>query len=230
MSQLLFGLLLAFSITGCVGPQPGPDKQGEGMLTGAVYGAGAGAITGAQLASATGPGALAGAGFGAVVGSIRGFAQDQFEDELMSLSEATRREREVAFAQEVLADHYERRKELHPTRDLFPADLFFRSDGVTLRPTANAIIRELVKIHIERSGWSRFVIASYVKSSDPKSKYAMHLAERRAEALGAAFTQYGFEPRRIQARGVIVKAPVLIDPLDNPRRYNAAIELIPVDY
>jgi len=37
------------------------------------------------------------------------------------------------------------------------------------------------------------------------------------------------EPRRLETRAVVVDAPVLIDPNDNPTRYNQAIEIIPVD-
>ncbi len=210
-------------------PYPGPDKQGEGMLTGAITGAGAGAVTGAQLASATGPGAAVGAGFGAVAGGIRGFTQDKFEEELITLTAESRRERERAYAQEILADHYQRRAELHPTRDIFPADLFFLGDSAELRVMALPLVRELAAMHRNNHAWSRFAIASYVRSSDKESHYGRHLAEKRAENLGNAFISLGFEPRRLQARGVLVQAPVLIDPLDRPERYSAAIEFIATD-
>ena len=52
---------VVLGLLGCVGPTPGPDKQGEGLLFGAASGAGAGAVTGAQIASTTGPGIAIGA-------------------------------------------------------------------------------------------------------------------------------------------------------------------------
>ena len=70
------GVLVLLLLAGCVGPYPGPDKQGAGLVQGAAVGAGAGAVTGSQLAAGTGPGALVGAGVGAVAGSIQGFAKD----------------------------------------------------------------------------------------------------------------------------------------------------------
>ncbi|MCB0329401.1 MAG: OmpA family protein [Bdellovibrionales bacterium] len=220
---------LVVGLASCVGPRPGPDKQGEGMLLGAATGAGAGAVTGAQIASTTGPGIVIGAGFGAVAGSIRGAMQDEFEMELMRLSQELRQERERAFAHEFLADHYDRRRELHPKRDIFPSDIFFRSDEVELRPTATPILRELIRIHQDRFGWSRFSIFSYVKSADDKNAYAKYLAERRAEALGNELTKLGVEARRIRVHGVLVEEPVLTDPLDHPLRYAAAIEFAPID-
>jgi outer membrane protein OmpA-like peptidoglycan-associated protein len=230
MRKILIITFLIINFIGCTAPKKGPDRQGEGLLTGAVYGAGMGAVTGAQLASATGPGALVGAGFGAIAGSLTGIAQDNLEDELIKLAEETRQEREAAFAHEVLADHYQRRGELHPTRDIFPADLFFKGDDTKLRPTAMPLVRELVRIHADKLGWSRLAVASYVQSTSPdKSLYGKQLSEKRAITLGNAFVRAGMEPRRIEARGVMTSAPILIDPLDDPNRYSAAIELILLD-
>ncbi|MCI5064425.1 hypothetical protein MRY87_01725 [bacterium] len=222
-------VLTVVFFAGCVGPRPGPDKQGEGMLLGAATGAGAGAVTGAQIASTTGPGVAIGAGFGALVGGLRGMVQDRFEDELVRLSRSIRRERGRAFAQEFLADHYERRAELHPARDIFPADVFFRDDEVRLRPTARPLLEEILRIHRERFGWSRYSLKVYVRSADPESSYARYLAERRAEALGDELVQLGVEPRRIAAEGVIMEGPLLVDPLDHPLRYSVAVEFSPYD-
>ena len=233
LSSTFLLLSTLFVLSGCGvlshEPFPGPDKQGQGTFLGAVTGAGTGAITGANISSATGPGAFIGLGLGAVLGAFQGYTQDQFEDELGKLTYETRREREVAYAQEVLSDHYQRRGELHPTRDIFPADLFFRPDADELRPTALPLLRELTRIHRDRYGWSRFAIKSYIKSNDAKSRYSKRLAERRAESIGNALTQMGFEPRRITPFGIIVKEPVLIDPLDHPKRYGAAIEIATTD-
>ncbi|MCB0353772.1 MAG: hypothetical protein KDD64_09615 [Bdellovibrionales bacterium] len=231
---LVVGVLL---VGGCVGPQPGPDKQAEGMFRGAALGAGAGAVYGAQITAGTGPGAAAGAGLGAVAGAVRGFFQDQAEEDLLRLAASSQREREVAYAHEILAEHFRRRAELHPTRDIFPADLFFAGDEFTLRPGADALVREMVKLNKNRMPWSRLVIASYVKGDEPQSEdlsvssksYSYQLAFRRASALGNAFVKYGIEPRRIEGRVVIVDEPVVVDPNDRPDRFNQAVELIAAD-
>ena len=216
MKQILtltLGIILCASLA-CSpnGPMPGPDKQGTSALEGAAIGAGTGAITGAQLSAGTGPGAVVGAGVGFVAGAIQGYAADALEDQVAELQMKTRREREVAFAHEALNDHYERRMDLHPSRDIFPADLFFHGDSTRLRPSAQVLVEELAKLNKERAPWSRLVITSYVKSKDPKSDFARHLAEERSKELGVYFVRSGIEPRRIQTKAIITEAPLLIDP------------------
>lgn len=230
LTVLITGLFSMSIVSGCTAPRPGPDKQSQGALLGALSGAGTGAITGAHVASATGPGALIGAGFGVIFGGISGAVQDRFEEDLMRVSRDIGREKSRAFAHEVLAQHYERRKDLHPSRDIFPADLFFRPGEVVLRPTALPILEELAAIHRDRFGWSRFQVYSYVKSKDQSSEYGRYLSERRAEELGNHLARFGIEPRRIKVQGVLVSEPILVDPDDaDPLRYGAAIEFSPLD-
>ena len=233
MCGLTLSITVFFSlsmVSGCTAPRPGPDKQSQGALLGALSGAGTGAITGAQVASATGPGALIGAGFGIIFGGISGAVQDRFEEDLMRVSRDLGREKSRAFAHEVLAQHYERRKDLHPSRDIFPADLFFRPGEVVLRPSAAPILEELAAIHRDRFGWSRFQVYSYVKSKDQNNEYGRYLSERRAEELGNQLARFGIEPRRMKVQGVLIPEPILVDPEDaDPLRYGAAIEFAPVD-
>lgn len=255
MTRFVLPFCLIFFTSACVGPTPGPDKAGEQLLLGAASGAGSGAVTGAQLSAGSGVGALVGAGFGATAGFIRGITQDQFEERLLRMSESLRRERALSYAQQVLVEHYQRRQELHPTRDIFPAEIFFRGDESQLRMTAYPILEELVRLNKDRLAWSRLAVASYVRSNEEEEEdpagedsdqgkeevdteandtflrpsYAQHLAEKRAEAIGDAFVRLGLEPRRIVARPVIVREPILIDPHDRIDRYNQAIELIPLD-
>lgn len=210
-------------------PVPGPDKQFGEAMEGAASGAGAGAITGFQIGSGTGPGALIGAGMGAVAGGIRGYGHDQAEQDLLKFDVGSRREREVAFAHELLTEHYKRRTELHPTRDIFPADWFFNGDDVKLRREAIPLVRELARLNSKRSPWSRLVVAAYAKSSEEQSAYAKHLTQRRAREICDYLSWAGLEARRLQTRAVVTQAPVLIDPYDNPARYNQAIEIIAVD-
>lgn len=210
-------------------PLPGPDRQAEGTVEGAMAGAGAGAVTGFQVGAGTGPGALVGAGLGAVAGGIQGAFQDRADDRLLKLSAASQRERERAYAQEVLQDQLKRRLELHPTREIYPADIFFRGDETRLRAEAYPILKELARLNKDRLPWSRLVVAVYVKSNDLESTYAEHLAEHRSREICDALVRAGIEPRRLETRSVLVKEPVVRDPHDRPDRYAQAVELIPAD-
>lgn len=80
-----------------------------------------------------------------------------------------------------------------------------------------------------RLPYSRLVVAVYAKAATPESAYAQHLTEKRSREFVNQLVRAGVEPRRLETRAVVVNAPVLIDPLDNPTRYNQAVEIIPVD-
>ena len=74
------------------------------------------------------------------------------------------------------------------------------------------------------------MVASYAKSTaDAENVYVRHLTDRRARKFVNELVKAGLEPRRLETRSVIVDAPVVLDPKDNPTRYNQAIELIQVD-
>ncbi len=222
-------VLVGVYVGACAPATPGPDKQFAGTLEGAALGAGSGAITGFHVAAASGPGAAIGAGFGAVVGGIQGLMADQEEEAMLALAAANRGERARALVHEILSEHYQRRLELHPTRDIYPADLFFDGDEVELKPGAIALIDEIARLNKRRLAWSRLVVASYAKSTSPDSEFGRHLTERRSQAIGDQLVRSGIEPRRVVTRAVLIDEPVLIDPNDKSSRYNQAIEIIPVD-
>lgn len=230
MRSVLVLWCTAVLVAGCSSdPVPGPDKQFGGELSGALTGAGAGAVTGFQLGSGTGPGALVGMGLGAVAGGIQGASQDWYEEDMLALAAATSKERQRAIVHEILAEHYRRKAELHPTRDIFPADLFFFGDTVTLRPGAEALVYEIARMNRERLPWSRLEVVAYSKANDPASPYGRHLAERRSREICDYLVRGGIEPRRVIAKAVLIDEPLLEDPVDAPGRYNQSIELIAVD-
>ena len=232
--SLWFSLIISLTLSACLStpkvPEPGPDKQGMGLVSGAAMGAGAGAVTGAEVAAATGPGAWIGAGLGAIYGSISGLGVDLLEEDQIQREEETKLTREMAWVQEILNEHYARRLDLHPSRDIFPADLFFDGDGVELRPEGRLLAQELAAMSKHRMPWSRLVIASYVMSNDKESTYSQYITERRAKELADVFVAQGIEPRRLSTQAVTVAEPVVLDPDDSPDRYKQAIELIPLDY
>ena len=213
----------------CAGPTPGPDKQFAGGLQGAVTGAGSGAITGFQVGSGTGPGAVLGAGIGAVAGGLQGMTQDSREENLLNLSAASRSERELARVQEVLQDHFRRRMELHPTRDIFPADLFFFGDQSVLRADAKALVDEIARMNKERFPWSRMGVISYQRAAGEGNEFARRLAQKRARQIADRMVRAGLGARRISAQAVLIEAPLVLDPLDRADRYNQAIEFAVLD-
>ncbi len=225
--MVAFGALL----WGCHSqPVEGPDKMFAGTSLGALEGAGAGAITGAQFTAATGPGAAIGAGFGAVMGGIHGAMRDDLEDSQMRIGRRTEAEKRRITAQETLAAHYQRRMEMHPTRDIYPADIFFRGDSAKMCPSGIGIVREMASLNQFRLPYSRLVVVAYAKSVGTEDNtYIQHLTDRRSREFVNQLVKAGVEPRRLETRSVIVNAPVLLDPKDDPTRYNQAIEIIPID-
>jgi outer membrane protein OmpA-like peptidoglycan-associated protein len=210
-------------------PVAGPDKMFAGEGIGALEGAGAGAVTGAQVSAGAGPGAAVGAGLGAVLGAIHGLAKDQSEEAQLRTAARLKEEKSRALAQEILSEQYKRRMELHPTREIFPADLFFNGDSASMCPSGVNVVRELARMNAMRLPYSRLVVAVYAKSAGPESSYAQHLTERRSREFVNQLVRAGVQPRRLETRAVVMNAPILIDPLDDPTRYNQAIEIIPID-
>ena len=224
------GVSMLLALPGCSRqPVPGPDKVFAEQALGALEGAGAGALTGAQLTAGAGPGAAVGAGFGALFGAIHGFAEDEAEEMELRTAEEVRRQRGRTVAQDTLTEQYKRRLELHPAREIYPADIFFQGDSSKMCPSGVELVRELVRLNKRRLPYSRLVVATYAKASSPESGFAQYLTERRAREFVNQLVRAGMQPRRLETRAVIVDAPILIDPLDNPTRYNQAIEIIPVD-
>jgi outer membrane protein OmpA-like peptidoglycan-associated protein len=210
-------------------PVPGPDQQFSEALAGAATGAGAGAVTGFQVSAATGPGALVGAGFGAITGAMQGYSKDLTEEQQIALQREINSKRRSAYAQTLLAEHFQRRAELHPTRDIFPADWFFTADEVVLNASGLALLEELTKINKERLPYSRLIVVVYSKATDNTSVYANHLSERRSREIVDALITNGIEPRRLSTKPFVVPNPILIDPKDRPERYNQAVELVAYD-
>jgi outer membrane protein OmpA-like peptidoglycan-associated protein len=226
--KLAHCLFIAFGLAHCAGPTPGPDKQFAEAAGGAISGAGAGAVTGFQVGAGTGAGALVGASVGAVAGSIRGAIQDTEEESFVAFSKQTSAARARAWSQAVLQEQFNRRLELHPTRELYPADLFFEADESKLRKEAVPLVQEIARLSKKRMPWAKLVIASYVRAKEG-DEYPNTLARKRAISIFNQLVQAGLEPRRLEARAVLLDAPILLDPIDDPLRYSQAIEIIAVD-
>lgn len=221
--------LFALMGSGC-SPRPGPDKPYISSAQGAAGGAVSGALTGAQVSAGTGPGAIVGAGLGAAFGAISGIAAEQIDEAALKQQKETEEERSRAIAQAIIQESLERQVEIHPSREIYPADVFFGGDGFVLTEQGQAVVKELARLNKNRLAYSRLGVTAYVMSKDgSESSYSQELGARRAEAFTNAMVRAGLEPRRIVPRVVIVDQPLVRDPLDDRRRFNQAIELSPLD-
>lgn len=223
-------VLAVASLVGCSSqPVAGPDKLASHQGIGILEGAGAGAITGVQVGAGAGPGVAVGVGFGAIAGAIQGLLKDSEEEQEIKTTREINEMKGRVKAQEILARHYKQRMEMHPGRDIYPADIFFQGDSAKMCPTGVAIVQEIARLNEHRLPYSRLVIASYAKAIGADSTYATHLTERRSREFVNQLVRAGVEPRRLETRAVVIDAPVLLDPLDDPTRYNQAIEIIAID-
>lgn len=132
-------------------------------------------------------------------------------------------------AQKILSEHYLKRLKLHPSRDIFPADIFFYGDEVKLTAPAPAILDEYARLSKTRLPSSRLVVAVYAKANSKESTFAKHLTEKRALAITDQLVRSGIEPRRLVSRAIVTKGPIVLDPDDDPRRYDQAVEFIMLD-
>ncbi len=228
MKKILLASGMFFCCLSC-SPAHDVEPVATSTLVGAATGAGAGMVTGFQVGAGTGPGAAVGAGFGAVLGAVNGMLSERIAYQMKLLEAETDKEKEKIYAQEIIKEQYERRLKLHPTRDFYPADIFFYGDEAKLRPKAYLLLEEIARLTKQRLPWSRLVIANYVVASDDNSTYGKYLSQRRSREMVNELTRKGIEPRRLVARGVIVREPVLLDPNDYPLRYSQAVEFIPLD-
>lgn len=210
-------------------PVPGPDKQAVGTYGGAALGAVSGGVIEKQLYGSITQGSFIGAAFGAIYGLFSGLGVDLLEEDALRRFDELRKAREMAWVQEVLAEHYARRLELHPNRDIFPADWFFETDHSELRPEAVVLAQEVGKLAQRRAPWSRIVITAYVTTPSHDSTYAQYLSKKRAQEIALQFIRAGVEPRRVLTESLTIDQPILIDPEDHPDRYRQAIEIVAVD-
>ncbi len=228
MKKIFFIISIMLCSLSC-SPAHDAKPVASSTLIGAATGAGAGMVTGFQVGAGTGPGAAVGAGFGAVLGAVNGMLSERIEYQMKLLESEMNEAKARGYAQEIIKEQYERRLKLHPTRDFYPADIFFYGDEAKLRPKAYMLLQEIAKLSKERLPWSRLVVANYVVASDEDSSYGKYLSQKRSRVMVNELTRLGIEPRRLVARGVIVEEPVLLDPEDYPLRYSQAVEFIPLD-
>ena len=210
-------------------PIPGRDKQGAGLISGALLGAGSGALTGAKYSSTMGPGMWMGAGVGAMWGALQGLGLDLLEEEDLKILQEVALTQDEVWAQYALLEHYETKRDLYPGRDIFPADVLFEGSSVNLNSKGEAIVQGMVQALSEKYPSSRVEITVYQVSKDKNSAFASFLGRRRGNAIARALVKIGFEPRRMVMKSLLLDQPLVIDPYDSPDRYLQAVEFALLD-
>ena len=205
------GIILAFAMTlhACAGA----THQESKTKTGALLGAGVGAIAGQAIGRDT-KGTLIGAAVGAAVGGIAGNRigayMDQQEQALRN-AVATSEAASIQRSQDVLTA-------------TFKSDYLFDFDSSTLKPGAYAEIDRVANVLVQYP--ETMIRVEGHTDTKGNEQYNQRLSERRAEAVKSAIVQRGVNPGRIQTIGYGESQPISsVDALNR----RVAVVIIPVE-
>lgn len=203
--SILIIIMVIFSMSACATS----SMQQKGTGTGAVVGAGLGALLGQAIGGNT-ESTLVGAGIGAFVGGVAGNQigaymdhQEQALRHALAASEAASIQRE----QDILTA-------------TFKSDLFFDFNSSVIRPGG---YRELERVSSVLRQYPQTLIRVEGHTDAVGSEaYNRQLSRRRAEAVKLALTQMGIAPGRIYTVGLGETQPIASSP-DINRRVNIVI-------
>lgn len=177
--------------------------------TGAVIGAGGGAVVGGAIGRATGStarGAIIGAVVGGAAGAIIGARMDRQAEELeQNINGAT-----VERIGEGIAV-------------TFASGLLFDFDSDVLRPEAQANLRELAT-SLEKYGDSDLLVLGHTDAVG-STAYNQGLSERRAEAVAAYLSARGVSRARMGTRGLGETDPIAANETEAGRQANRRVEV-----
>lgn len=173
----------------------GATNQQKGTGTGALVGAGAGAILGQVIGGDT-EGTLIGAGIGAAIGGIAGNQIGAYMD---------RQEQDLRNA--VAASEY---ASVQRNQDVlvatFKSDVFFDFDSSTLKAGSYSEIGRIANV-LNKYPQTTIRVEGHTDSTGSAS-YNQQLSERRAEAVADALVQRGIDSRRITTVGFGESQPI----------------------
>lgn len=177
--------------------------------TGAVIGAGGGAVVGGVIGRATGStarGAIIGAAVGGAAGAIIGARMDRQAEEL---------------EQKVNGATVERIGE--GIAVTFASGLLFDFDSDVLRPEAQANLRELAT-SLETYGDSDLLILGHTDAVG-STTYNQGLSERRANAVATYLAARGVSRTRMGTRGLGETDPIAANETEAGRQANRRVEV-----
>ena len=216
---------LALQFSGCSNPQPGPDKSAAGMILGAGWGAGAGAIVGNQI-DRSGQGVAVGAGFGALSGLASGAAYDLNESAILDNEEAlaSMKIQNAATAQSLsnLQAKLDRAVSNEARASIY--QVFFDPDATSLRAGATSNLEVIAEsLKSDPAAYLINVVGHADDSGSPK--YNERLAEARARSVSAYLASRGVSMSQIQVKSFGSKRPLATNSTETGRQLNRRVDI-----
>ncbi|MEY4668671.1 MAG: hypothetical protein RL518_1370 [Pseudomonadota bacterium] len=227
ISRSFLAILFAVATTlttGCA-PVSGPDKSAAGLVLGAGWGAGAGAVVGNQVAT-SGEGIPVGAGFGAVAGLLHGIGYDLEEGHQLNLQRQLASLNVQAVANQRYLEQLQRN--LDNTRRPDPVggvyQVFFDEDQTNIRPGTIANLEALAE-SIKASGVMREVHVVGHTDDTGNTKYNETLADARAKTVGTYLASMGIPVVQIEQKGYGATKPIATNTTPAGRQLNRRVDV-----
>lgn len=219
-------LILSLLASGCSNPQPGPDKTAAGLVLGAAWGAGAGAVVGNQV-SRTGEGVAVGAGLGAVQGALTGVGFDLAESDLLDQRRELSSLKSANQANRLRLTQIAANLDTPQTASMLPGGIyqvFFDVDATNLRSGAiknletigDSIINNRAAFSINVSGHSD-------DSGTPE--YNQRLSEARARSVASYLAARGISMDQINITSYGSKHPIASNNTPEGRQLNRRVDV-----
>ncbi|MEN9846821.1 MAG: hypothetical protein RIS36_1968 [Pseudomonadota bacterium] len=231
-SRILSAVLITSTThlaTGCA-PVSGPDKSAAGLVLGAGWGAGAGAVIGNQVAT-SGEGIPVGAGFGAIAGLLHGMGYDleeghqlQLQRQLASLNvQAVANQRYL----EQLQRNFDNMRRPNPVGGVY--QVFFDEDQTNIRPGTISNLEALAE-SIKASGAFREVHVAGHTDDTGNTKYNETLADARAKSVGTYLASMGIPMVQVQMKGYGATKPIATNSTAAGRQLNRRVDVYMTRY
>jgi outer membrane protein OmpA-like peptidoglycan-associated protein len=227
ISRAFSAFLLAVTTQVTIGcaPVSGPDKSAAGLVLGAGWGAGAGAVVGNQVAT-SGEGIPVGAGFGAIAGLLHGVGYDleeghqlQLQRQLASLNvQAVANQRYL----EQLQRNFDNTRRPDPVGGVY--QVFFDEDQTNIRPGAISNL-EAIAESIKASGAMREVHVAGHTDDTGNTKYNETLADARAKTVGTYLASMGIPVVQIEMKGYGATKPIATNSTAAGRQLNRRVDV-----
>lgn len=210
--------------TGC-SPVSGPDKSAAGLVLGAGWGAGAGAVIGNQVAT-SGEGIPVGAGFGAMAGLLHGIGYDLEEGHQLQLQRQLASLNVQAVANQRYLEQLQRN--LDNTRRPDPVggvyQVFFDEDQTNIRSGTISNLEALAE-SIKASGAFREIHVAGHTDDTGNTKYNETLADTRAKTVGTYLASMGIPVVQVQMKGYGATKPIATNSTAAGRQLNRRVDV-----
>lgn len=212
----------------------GVSKSTAGAITGAILGAGSGAIIGSHKGRA-GKGALLGAGLGAVGGYLTGRQIEAQDQELDAQDQSIKQQQqELARNREIIEELKRQKLDAKETKRgvvVNLPDVLFEFNSSRLTSDAQNKVSHIASTLRKRASERRVSIEGHTDSIGSDS-YNSTLSKQRAQAVARELSTDGVREQRLATRGFGEKYPVAPntreDGTDNPsgRAKNRRVEVV----